>query len=294
MKRIMSFPIALVISVILIFTIVSCGSEDETTLTINQSHTEILSVLVVADTISNIMALLSAMPFADATIPCGDTGSVTIEPIGTTKVIMTWNDCKNDAVKPDIMSGKIIRDVTDADSSGVAESMMVTVTEDFKLEADYDDDGNLDTEIIWTAGTTLDHQGFQGNDIIDSNSDAKVDVIIDGCADSVIFGNKSRMTYTDFDLFSNQQDPGLGFFTEFSLNGNVRYKDDCVSNLMKVSTTKNLKMLAGNSVNEGRISVNSEESLLDITDVDAWSFTVDGLSQDYTQAEFQQLPATCP
>jgi len=296
MKKRMRFPLALVIIGVLMFTLVSCGDDDddESAPSLNQAHTEFLSVFIIADTLSNIMPVLSGLPHADATIPCGGSGSVTIEPIGAADDIMTYNNCQNNAAEPDTISGTIIREQTDADSSGVAETMMITVTSDFILEADYDDDGVLDTEIVWTAGVTLDHRGFQNGDIIDGSNNAKVNVIINGCADATVFGNSSRMTHIDFDLFSNQQDPGAGFDTEFSLNGTIQYRDSCVSTTMGISTTANFKMLPGKVMNEGTFSFDNGNSLLDVMAVDLWRLTVYGVSQDYTQNEFQQLPATCP
>jgi hypothetical protein len=295
MKKIMLYPSALVLSGILIFTLVSCGSDsdDDTALTLNQAHREILSVLVIADTLSNVMPVLSGLPSADLTIPCGGSGSTTIEKTGATSDIMTWNNCQNDAAQPDTINGVILRDQLDADSSGVAEDMIITVTSDFTLEVDYDDDGNLDSTIVWSEGVTLDHQGFNDTDIIDGNGDPKVNVIVNGCADATIFGNKTRMTHTDFDLFSNQQDPGAGFDTEFSLNGTVQYRGDCVTTTMEMLTTPNFQM-SSKSVGEGTISINNGESVLNVMAVDSWRLAVDGASQDYTQAEFQQLPATCP
>lgn len=296
MKKKVLFPLTLIMFGLFVFILVSCGSDadNDTALSINQVHTEFLSVFIIADTLSNIMPVLSALPHADATIPCGGSGSVTIEPIGATEDIMTWNSCQNDPAEPDTINGTIIRDQTDSDSSGIAEEMMITVTADFILDADYDDDGVLDSEIIWSEGVTVDHQGFMNADIIDGSNKAKVNLIVNGCADVTFFGNKSRLTHTDYDIFSNQQDPGAGFDIEFSSNGTVQYRDSCVATTMELATTQNFKMDSGKSVNVGTFSLNNGAGALDVTAVDSWSLTADSSTQDLTQAEFQQLPATCP
>ena len=294
------FSLSLVLLGMVMSIFLSCGDDIddlEKTLTINQAHTEFLSVLIIADTLGGANGTLNGLPHANIpNLPCDGGGSAVITIIDDTTDTMTFNDCITDAAAPDSINGSVTRIMRDSDRNGLAENVLITATTDLTQDADWDNDGVIESQIIWSIDTTLEIKGFRNRDIVDANGSSKSDIIVNGSAAATLLGNNSTMTFKDHDIFFNLQDPGDGFIMELALEGTVEYSDSCITSTMVLFTTSSFKLPSGSSMfSTGTISLNNIHGVLAVRKADDWSITVDdGTSVNYTQAEFDQLPATCP